>query len=714
MPLITKPNYNQIFASQAPDVDKPAVFNNYPEGWGPESRPNNGKPTIKGFNYLQQTSDLKDLWILQNGACLPYDESIEYAEGAVVAKDGVLQQWKGGEWVSVGARKASDITDASGKTQQEINDLTGAPYRVRVGGYNIGERVILENGDIVQSVVTGNTVDPNLNMTGWVNPRELQQQINNTLFSRVIHIKDFGAIGDGASHPLSERFTTLSEAQQVYPFATSLAEEIDVCAFQKMVNTHPSNTTLHIGGLNLYFGEIQHAKPKVLIDSPENLVLHGVCNITCIAIEKRVVAIAVKNPRKFRAYDFYFKDPNFDIATQGGQYYGVLGIAFYADTTYSNSNPCGDIVVTGGADQMLAFVATEGAQVLHLQDFYNLNAIDDVEITATLKNCYYGLHSTYGSTNNKIRLLCYNVKRALNSYGMNGIDAFITLKCDAGFVGSDAFFELACEGGEFPDVSDVKAVIHVTGVEAHTAYATLYHQKPAQYGTIKNIDIEVWTKDLTTTGKNPVVEATNLIRMTHHNGLAVQQTTERFFDSIKLNTFIEGEISGAPLKLESYPNNKSGKLTLGESLCNAMPQTGAFLTYWTWFDIQKANIRYVFEPAVVGATSAGTATYQRRFGVLEIKDKQATVNYDVQWTDHTGTGFIAVQRVPIIAINATNGLPPVALRESGFTGVVSGVLDGAKDVQLYSKDAATGSVVRANVQLSGVIRANFNFTVAKP
>lgn len=62
---------------------------------------------------------------------------------------------------------ASFIVDGSGKTQQEINDLTGAPYRVKVGGYNIGERVVLANGDIVKSTVAGNTVDPNSDMTGW-------------------------------------------------------------------------------------------------------------------------------------------------------------------------------------------------------------------------------------------------------------------------------------------------------------------------------------------------------------------------------------------------------------------------------------------------------------------------------------------------------------------------------------------------------------------
>lgn len=38
----------------------------------------------------------------------------------------------------------------------------------------------------------------------------------------VLNLKDFGAIGDGNDHPLSEIFSTLSAAQMVYPFVTSL------------------------------------------------------------------------------------------------------------------------------------------------------------------------------------------------------------------------------------------------------------------------------------------------------------------------------------------------------------------------------------------------------------------------------------------------------------------------------------------------------------
>lgn len=47
---------------------------------------------------------------------------------------------------------------------------------------------------------------------------------------------DYGAIADGILHPLSEKFTTLSDAQIVYPFVTSLSQSIDYAALQKCVN----------------------------------------------------------------------------------------------------------------------------------------------------------------------------------------------------------------------------------------------------------------------------------------------------------------------------------------------------------------------------------------------------------------------------------------------------------------------------------------------
>lgn len=160
MPLISKPNYNQIFASNAPSIDTPAAFPNADNGWG-ESRNNNGKPTIKQFNWIHQTQDLKSLWILQNGACLPYDPAIEYAEGSLSLKDGIIQQYLSSTWV------AYSPTTANGEKQQEINDYIGATWRNKAGGYGVNDKARLSTGEIVISTVSSNTNNPNTDMTGW-------------------------------------------------------------------------------------------------------------------------------------------------------------------------------------------------------------------------------------------------------------------------------------------------------------------------------------------------------------------------------------------------------------------------------------------------------------------------------------------------------------------------------------------------------------------
>lgn len=149
MALVTKNDVTQIFAIQAPSIDLPPTFANYPRGWD-TARSNNGKPTIKQFNYIQQRTDQNVLWIHQNGGALPYDAAMEYAEGAVVVKDGELHKKQGASWVSA-ANKGYNLD-----------------YFVAGKSYPLHAEIMLENGNIVKSTVANNTNDPNVDMAGWV------------------------------------------------------------------------------------------------------------------------------------------------------------------------------------------------------------------------------------------------------------------------------------------------------------------------------------------------------------------------------------------------------------------------------------------------------------------------------------------------------------------------------------------------------------------
>lgn len=211
MALVPKIDPNKIFASNAPAQDKPAAFDNYEKGMD-ETRKNLGRPTIKQLNYLHQTADQKILWIHQNGAGLPYDASIEYAEKSVTLKDGELKQLVGGAWVEVKpkALTATAITTASSQNQQQINDIVGNKWYAKTGGYEINSRVMLLNGDIVKSAANGNMNNPNNNMTGWENESNHNNSYGLMTGSQIQAVKD-GVSSFDASGIIQSLITNPSE-----------------------------------------------------------------------------------------------------------------------------------------------------------------------------------------------------------------------------------------------------------------------------------------------------------------------------------------------------------------------------------------------------------------------------------------------------------------------------------------------------------------------
>ena len=87
---------------------------------------------------------------------------------------------------------ASFVTTASSQNQQQINDFGGAKWYAKVGGYDLGATVKLDNGDTVKSTAYINTINPNIDMTGWFNETKFIEAKDKTFL-------DFGAKGDGES-----------------------------------------------------------------------------------------------------------------------------------------------------------------------------------------------------------------------------------------------------------------------------------------------------------------------------------------------------------------------------------------------------------------------------------------------------------------------------------------------------------------------------------
>lgn len=188
-----------IFASDAPTIDKPPIFSDKTKGWD-VSRANDGRPTIKEMNKVQQDTDLKILWLNENSVT-PYDASIDYPDGVVTLKDGSFKQLASGAWVEF-------LDDFANK--DEVKRGIANRYDSSLI-YNSGERVVLTNGDIVKSTIDGNTNDPNVDMTWWVKTNDAsqifdasgrsQQEINDyrpTIFQLA------NVIGDGISNDTAE------------------------------------------------------------------------------------------------------------------------------------------------------------------------------------------------------------------------------------------------------------------------------------------------------------------------------------------------------------------------------------------------------------------------------------------------------------------------------------------------------------------------------
>lgn len=81
----------------------------------------------------------------------------------------------------------------------------------------------------------------------------------------IADIKRYGAIGDGSAHPLGDYYSSLGEAQAVYPFVKSLSQQIDFAAIQKALN---------LGG-EVYAPAGTYILGGDLLNAPSNTTFYG-------------------------------------------------------------------------------------------------------------------------------------------------------------------------------------------------------------------------------------------------------------------------------------------------------------------------------------------------------------------------------------------------------------------------------------------------------
>ena len=126
-------------------------------------------------------------------------------------------------------------------------------------------------------------------------PRTVQAELRDLPFNP----KDYGAIGDSALHPLSERFATLATAQAVYPFVTRLDQSQDWAGIQAALNLASANPNVR-GTVRLPLGYY------VLTDSlqmPSFVTFEGISRYGCVlfnqVIPLTVPMIVNKDPAGF-------------------------------------------------------------------------------------------------------------------------------------------------------------------------------------------------------------------------------------------------------------------------------------------------------------------------------------------------------------------------------------------------------------------------------
>ena len=90
-----------------------------------------------------------------------------------------------------------------------------------------------------------------------------------------IHVKNFGAVGDGNSHPISgiTEFNgeltigwTLAQWQVIFPLAQSLSDEIDLLAFEYAAANLEAGSKLYIGSSNYVFNRTLNIPNSIMIE----------------------------------------------------------------------------------------------------------------------------------------------------------------------------------------------------------------------------------------------------------------------------------------------------------------------------------------------------------------------------------------------------------------------------------------------------------------
>lgn len=288
--------------------------------------------------------------------------------------------------------KASKITSDGDQNQQQINDFGGAKWYAKVGGYGLGATVKLDNGGIVKSNIPNNTVNPNVGMTGWVEP--ITEKIKQYNFP-IISARDFGVKGDGSSGDqakISEAYEYLNSiggGTLYLPNGTYLIED---------VNYVDETPTAGVVGLQEQYAFPIYSNITVLGQSRENTIFKmadGIiykdlnrANLGCALFADAHKVLHVKNFRleRFKVDMNGVNNPVVNLPTGGvgGVQQAIFPVLYYFDYYHSTNITVDNIWVHQNTGMNSIYIGHKSTQ-------------------SVISNCLFTDHSDYVDGNTLIR-----------------------------------------------------------------------------------------------------------------------------------------------------------------------------------------------------------------------------------------------------------------------------------------------------------------------
>jgi hypothetical protein len=124
-----------------------------------------------------------------------------------------------------------------------------------------------------------------------------------------------------------------------------------------------------------------------------------------------------------------------------------------------------------------------------------------------------------------------------------------------------------------------------------------------------------------------------------------------------------------------------------------------------------------FTPTVVGASSAGTATYTEQSGYYTKVGNRVLVNLSLAWSSHTGTGAMRISGLPFTNENVTHNFPIPSFYVSDITLTANNLLQGvvnvnATQILLYQYPVGGGASATIAVDAAGTIRLSLQYQTA--